>query len=163
VDAPITTEFRIFNELVAQRLEKVNFSRIVTGCENLRSERGQTVFGSEGTLKRLVVRGRGIPVRKVQTVIERIHVDFPLAEVIRAEVFRIRVIDLRKRHSHGDFLPRVAIRLRCTLENTERIIPTPRVHISAADTVHQCGVKLILKLGGRHKRSHLPVHIHLSG
>ena len=148
MDAPISAKLRVLNELMAQSFEQVHFSRVIAGCENLRSERSQTVFGSESTLKRLVIRGRRIPVGKVQTVIERIHVDFPLAEIIRAEIFRIRVIDLRKRHSHGDFLPRVAIRLRCSLENTEWIVPTPRVHIGAADAVHQRRIKLVLELGG---------------
>ena len=100
---------------------------------------------------------------KIQTVIERINVDFPFAEVIRAEIFRVGVIDLRERHANGDFLPRVAVSLRCALENAKRIIPTPRVHVGAADAVHQRRVKLVLELGGRHKRSHLAVHVHLSG
>ena len=148
VYAPISAKLRVLYELVAQGFEKVNFGRIIAGCENLGSKRGQTVFGREGTLKRLVISGRRIPVGKVKTVVERIHVDFPLAEIIRAEIFRVRVIDLCERHAHGDFLPRVAIRLRCTLEDAQRVVPTPRVHVGSADTVHQCRVKLVLQLGG---------------
>ena len=148
VDTPIAAEFRILNELVAHGLKQVNLSRVVTGGENLGSERSQSIFGSEGALERLIIRGRRIPVSKVQTVIKRIHVNLPLAEIIRAQVFRIGVIDLSERHAHGDFLPRVAIRLRCTLEHAQRVVPTPRVHVGAADTVHQRRVKLVLQLSG---------------
>ena len=100
---------------------------------------------------------------EVEAVVEAIHVDFPLAEVIRAEIFRVRVIHLGERHTHGDFLPRVAIRLRRTLEHAKRVIPPPSVDVGAADTVHQRRVKLILQLRTRHERGHLPVHVHLGG
>ena len=117
VDTPVSAELRVFDELVAHGLEQVNLSRVVTGGENLGGERGQTVFGGESTLERLVTRGDGVEVGEVETVIEAIYIDFPLAEVVRAQVFRVGVIDLCERHTYGDFLPRVAIRLRCTLEH----------------------------------------------
>ena len=100
---------------------------------------------------------------KVQPMIEAIHVNLPLAEIVRAQVFRVRVIHLGQRHAHRDFLPRITKRLRGALKNTERIIPPPRIHVRAADTVHQSRVKLILQLSGRHEGGHLAIHVHLSG
>ena len=40
MDAPIAAQFRVFHELVAHGLKQVNLGRIITGGENLRSERG---------------------------------------------------------------------------------------------------------------------------
>ena len=100
--------------------------------------------------------------RKVETVVERVHVNFPLTEVVGAEVFSVGVVHLCERHTHGDFLPRVAVCLRGAGEHGERVRPLPRVYHSAADAVNQRGIKLVLQLGAGHERRNGDVHIALS-